>query len=141
MDQAFCELICDGCHVSPEMVQLVWRLKRDKLVLVTDSMEATGCGDGDYSIAGVSVQVKDGRAQTVDGVLAGSTLSLWQGVLNLCAFTDASLGEAIFCATGAPALAYGLADEVGFLEAGKRADLVIISDGAPQRVMCGGEWM
>lgn len=139
-DTAFCELICDGLHVSPEMVKLAYRLKQDKLILITDSMEATGCPDGQYAIAGVSVTVKDGRAQTADGVLAGSTLSLWQGVVNLTEFADLPLGDALYCATYAPALAYGLADEVGSLEKGKRAD-ILIAVGQDLRVMCAGVWM
>ena len=140
-EKTYCELICDGLHVSPEMVRMAWRLKRDKLVLVTDSMEATGCPDGRYSIAGVPVVVENGRAQTVDGVLAGSTLSLWQGVLNLTEYADISLGEALYCATYAPAAAYGLVGEIGSVDAGKRADLLIATEVSVERVMCCGNWI
>ena len=140
-ERTYCELICDGLHVSPEMVRMAWKLKGDKLLLVTDSMEATGCPDGSYAIAGVSVVVTDGRAQTEDGVLAGSTLSLWQGVMNLCKFANVSLGEAVYAATYVPAVAYGMEQEIGSVEAGKRADLLIATDQSVERVMCGGEWI
>ena len=139
-DTAFCELICDGLHVSPEMVKLAYNLKRDKLILITDSMEATGCPDGQYAIAGVSVTVKDGEARDESGALAGSTLSLWQGVLNLTEFADVPLGDALYCATYAPALAYGLSNEIGSLEKGKRAD-ILMTAGRDMRVMCRGQWL
>lgn len=135
------ELICDGFHIAPEMVKLAYRLKGDHLTLITDSMEATGCADGDYTIAGMPVVVKDGKARTVDGAIAGSTLSLWDGVKNLCAFADAPLGEAVYAATMAPALQTGMAHEVGSIAVGKRADLLLVNgELAITRVMCGGSF-
>ena len=49
-DKVSCELICDGFHIAPEMVKLAGTMKKDRLVLITDSMEATGCADGEYTI-------------------------------------------------------------------------------------------
>ena len=123
------EVIADGLHICPDMVNLAWRCKsKDKLVLITDSMEATGCPDGEYAIAGQKVIVRNGRAETLDGALAGSTLDLWQGVLNFMRFTGASLEDAVACATVNPSQMVGIADLVGSIEAGKRADLVLIGD-------------
>ena len=140
-DTTYCEVICDGVHIAPEMVKLAYRLAKDRFVLITDSMEATGCPDGEYSIAGMPVTVKDGRAVTHDGAIAGSTLSLWQAVRNLCDFAGISLGEAVYAATMAPALEIGLANEIGSLEVGKRADLLVLDDTlTPARIMCGGVW-
>lgn len=134
-----CELICDGFHVAPEMVKLAARLARDRLVLITDSMEATGCPDGAYSIAGMPVTVVDGRARTSDGAIAGSTLSLLDGVYNYSRFADLPLEDAIYAATMAPAREVGLDGEVGSLEVGKRADLLILGeDGRPEQVFCAG---
>ncbi len=139
----FCELICDGVHIAPEMVKLAYTLARERLVLITDSMEATGCPDGEYRIAGMPVTVKDGRAVTHDGAIAGSTLSLWQAVLNLSAFAEIPLEDALFAATMAPAREIGLADEIGSLEVGKRADLLVLNDRLTtvDRIMCGGVWV
>ena len=126
---AWVEVIADGLHICPDMVNLAWRCKsKDKLVLITDSMEATGCPDGEYAIAGQKVIVRNGRAETLDGALAGSTLDLWQGVLNFMRFTGASLEDAVACATVNPSQMVGIADLVGSIEAGKRADLVLIGD-------------
>ena len=109
------------------------------MVLITDSMEATGCADGEYQIAGNPVTVKDGKARTHDGAIAGSTLSMWEAVCNLQAFAGVSLEDAVYAATMAPALEIGLASEIGSLEAGKRADLLILEhDGSIGTVFCGG---
>lgn len=140
-DTALCEMICDGFHIAPHMVKLAYRLAGERLVLITDSMEATGCPDGEYRIAGNPVTVKDGKARTHDGAIAGSTLSMWEAVNNLRDFADTTLENAIYAATMAPALEVGLADEIGSLEVGKRADLLILEDeGAIGRIMCGGYW-
>lgn len=138
-DRVSCELICDGLHISPEMVRLASRLAGDRVVLITDSMEATGCPDGAYSIAGMPVTVTNGKALTSDGALAGSTLTLLDGVYNYARFAGRSFGEAVYAATMAPALEVGLADELGSLAPGKRADALIVGkDGRPDAVLCGG---
>ncbi len=125
----FVELIVDGIHICPEMVHLAYKCKEtDKFVLVTDSMEATGCADGEYTIAGLPVIVKDGKAVTVEGALAGSTLELWTGVKNLMRFTGAPLEDAIACATLNPARMVGIDKTVGSLDEGKRADILVVND-------------
>ena len=74
---AYTEIICDGVHLHPETVRLVSKIKsHDKVVLVTDSMAATGCPDGVYALGGLKVSVKAGRATLEDGTIAGSTLTL-----------------------------------------------------------------
>ena len=134
-----CELICDGFHIAPEMVRLAGTVKKDRLVLITDSMEATGCADGEYTIAGMPVTVKDGKARTHDGAIAGSTLSLWNAVKNYRSFAGVSFEDAVYAATMAPAVEVGLEREVGSLEPGKRADLLILGDYLSiDRVMVGG---
>ena len=98
-------------------------------------------GDGTYSIAGLPVTVKDGRALTADGALAGSTLTLFDGVNNLAAFADISFGEALLCATRAPADMLGI-DTVGDLLPGRLADFLVLSDDevpAIDEVWLGGE--
>ncbi len=140
-ETACCEMICDGFHIAPHMVSLAYRLAGDRLVLITDSMEATGCADGEYSIAGNPVTVKDGKARTHDGAIAGSTLSMWEAVHNLCDFADTSFENAVYAGTMAPAREIGLDAEIGSIEVGKRADLLVLDDRLTVgRVMCGGYW-
>ena len=138
-DTALCEMICDGFHIAPHMVKLAYRLAGERLVLITDSMEATGCADGEYQIAGNPVTVKDGKARTHDGAIAGSTLSLWEAVRNLQDFAGATLGEAVYAATMAPAREIGLEDQIGSVEVGKRADLLLLEENdVISLILCGG---
>ncbi|MBE6598988.1 MAG: N-acetylglucosamine-6-phosphate deacetylase [Ruminococcaceae bacterium] len=128
-DSAYTELICDGEHVHPAMIALAHRTKpTDKLILITDSMEAAGCSDGTYAIAGLKVFVKDGRAINEDGALAGSTLNLFAAMKNFMSFTGITLEEAIPCATSNPAAMVGIDSICGELRKGLRADLLILND-------------
>jgi len=138
---AWVELIADGLHVCPEVIALTWRAKSpDRVVLITDSMEATGCPDGDYAIAGQHVTVKNRRAETDDGALAGSTLDLWQGVKNLMQFAGVPLSDAIACATINPARMVGIDKTVGSIDPGRRADLLLVDeDLCIREVLLSGE--
>lgn len=138
----FAELICDGLHIAPEMVRLAYRaLGCDHTILVTDSMEGTGCPDGRYTIAGQAVVLKDGRACTEDGALAGSTLSLWDAVCNLCDMCAIPLAHALLCATRNPARLIGLDADVGSLDVGCFADLLVLDahDNVIREVWLGGK--
>ena len=129
--ECFAELICDGIHLSPQMINLAYSmLGAERTVLVSDSMEATGCPDGDgYSICGNAVTVKDGIARTADGALAGSTLTLDRAVNNLIDFCGIPLTEAILCATENPARQMGVFDRLGSVDIGKTADLLFLHNG------------
>lgn len=127
-DGVFCEIIVDGFHVSAEAVELAYRMKKEKLVLITDSMEATGMPDGEYSIAGLPVTVKDGKARTHEGSIAGSTLTLIDGVKNLASFAGITFNDALYNATAAPAKMLGIFDSVGSLEAGKLANMLVLDN-------------
>ncbi len=137
------ELIVDGIHLCPDIVRLAYHcLGVDRTVLITDSMAGTGCPDGDYSIAGMPVIVKNGQALTHDGTIAGSTLNLWDGVKNLMAFADCSLADAIACATWNPARMVGLDGIVGSIESGKRADLLLVNETNELRqILYRGEFL
>ena len=125
----FAELIVDGVHLCPDMVRLSFRcLGSERTVLITDSMAGTGCPDGEYSIAGLPVTVKDGRALTHEGAIAGSTLDLLDGLKNLVKFADVPLEDAVACATINPARMVGIDRTCGSIEAGKRADLLVLDD-------------
>ena len=121
------ELICDGLHIAPEMIRLAYRsLGKDHTLLITDSMMGTDCPDGEYTVAGEHVLLKNGRALTESGALAGSTISLYEGVCNLSDMCGISLAEALIGATRNPARLLGLSHELGTLAVGARADLLVI---------------
>lgn len=128
-DTAYSEFICDGEHIHPAMIKLASRTKpSDKLVLITDSMEATDCPDGEYAIAGQPVFVKNGKALTADGAIAGSTLDLFSAVVNYMKFADKTLEEAVPCATENPAKMVGINDLYGSIREGACADFIMLKD-------------
>jgi len=142
-DDAYAEFICDGEHICPEMIRLsAWTKDPDHFVLITDSMEAAGCPEGEYSIAGLPVIVKDGRAVNIEGALAGSILDMFTGLVKFMEFTEYPLEEALPFATEIPAKMIGADDEVGALKEGLRADFIVIDDihaPAIRKIFAGGE--
>ncbi len=127
LGDAYAELICDGIHISPEMIRLACKAKGyGGITLVSDSMEATGRSDGEYNIAGNKVIVCNGIARTESGALAGSTLSLFDALTNLMSFCGATLEEALVTATKNPADQVNIYNGFGSIDIGKSADLLIL---------------
>ena len=128
-DNAYAEVISDGEHLHPAIVNLIYKSKpSDKMVLITDSMAATGEPDGEYSIAGSPVTVINGRAIILpSGTIAGSTLTMFKAVCNLMKFANISLEKAIKYATVNPAKMVN-AKDIGKIETGYRADFIIVND-------------
>src|SRR5271170_2123568 len=126
----FAEIICDGIHVDPLMVRLYFRAKdKDRIILVTDGMSATGMPDGTYMLGDMEVEVRDGRC-TSDGILAGSVLTLDRGVQNLMEFTGASLKTAVDAASRNPSQLMGISEGWGTLDVGGAANITVLSPSA-----------
>ena len=125
---AVVELIADGHHLDPATVRAVFALVgAGAIALVTDSMAATGLPDGEYRLAPADVEVRDGQARlAADGRLAGGTATLLE-VLRSTVEAGVPLADAVVSATSVPATVLGLADEVGALHVGFRADLLVLS--------------
>jgi N-acetylglucosamine-6-phosphate deacetylase len=109
------QLICDGYHVSPPMVDLTYRTLHERLVLTTDNMPPAGSG----------YRVEGGVVRAEDGTIAGSALRIDHAVRNLMQYTGIPFETAIVNATRTPARLLGLERELGTLEPGKRADLSV----------------
>ena len=143
--ECFAELICDGIHIAPQMIRMAYgMLGAKRTVLISDSMEATGCPDGEYSIAGNPAIVSNGVARTPEGALAGSTLTLDGAVEKLMQFCNVPLTEAILCATENPARQIGVFDSRGSVDMGKRADLLVLSSPEKleiEKTMINGEFI
>jgi len=123
------EIIADGIHLSPYILKLVGMIKpKEKIILITDSMMATGLSDGEYKLAGQRVFVKDGKATLSDGTIAGSTLTLNMAVKNMVEKGGFKIEDAVFMASYSPSLLLGLEDRKGSLEIGKDADITIFDD-------------
>jgi N-acetylglucosamine-6-phosphate deacetylase len=137
-DRLYAELICDGIHVSREMVNLWWRAKgEDRGILVTDAMSAAGMPDGEYQLGGFAVQVANGRAMA-RGVLAGSVLTLDRALGNFVEFTAASIDNALRLVTANPAAMTGI--DIPSLAVGQRANFVVLNDsGKLQATSIGGQ--
>jgi N-acetylglucosamine-6-phosphate deacetylase len=106
------QLICDGHHVAPVMVDLLHRTVGDRIVLATDNMPPAGPG---YHIEG-------GVMRSEDGTIAGSALRMDEGLRNYMAYTELPFPQAIVAATSAPAKLIGLHEETGRIAPGLRAD-------------------
>ena len=117
------ELISDGLHVHPAAVLAAHRMFGKKLCLISDSLRAAGMPDGAYTLGGQPIIVKDGRATLENGTLAGSTISVLDGLRNAVRF-GVSLEDAVYAATAAPADAAKL--DCGRIVVGKAADLVVL---------------
>jgi N-acetylglucosamine-6-phosphate deacetylase len=127
LDGIYAQLIADGIHLHPAVVDMVVRLKGpEKAVLITDAIRGAGMPNGEYELGGQPIVVKDGAVRLADGTLAGSCLTLDAAVRNVLEFTDCELADALQMATLTPARSIGLAHRKGSLEPGKDADVVLL---------------
>lgn len=122
------ELICDGVHIAPSAVRATFQLfGDDRVILISDSMMATGMEDGQYSLGGQAVTVTGNLATLESGTIAGSVTNLFD-----CMKTAMSMGItpeiAIKAATMNPAKSIGIFDKYGSIEAGKIANLLILNN-------------
>jgi N-acetylglucosamine-6-phosphate deacetylase len=133
------DIIVDGIHVAPEVVQLFLQAKGLELaVLITDAMAAAGMPDGTYQLGPIQVEVKDGKC-TSNGSLAGSVLTMDRAVRNVTQFADWTLQDAVRAATLNPAQAAGLPQGSGVIAPGAEANLVVLDrDGVVRKTMVRG---
>lgn len=123
------ELIVDGIHLHPAMVELALKLKGvEQLILVTDAMRAKCLGNGMYDLGGQNVYVKDGSATLADGTLAGSVLKMPEAIHKMIIFTGCDFYDAIRMASENPAKVLGIFEKKGSIAVGKDADLVVLDE-------------
>ncbi len=123
------ELIADGVHIHPSAVRMAFKLFGDRLILISDSMMATGLADGNYSLGGLPVAVKGNLATLADGTIAGSATNLADCVRTAVHKMDIPLADAIYAATAAPAKSIGIFNDRGSIAPGKVADLLLLDCG------------
>jgi len=128
-DRVTTELIVDGIHLHPAIVRLVLKTKgREKLILITDGIRATGLADGEYELGGQKVTVGNGAARLVDGTLAGSILTMNEAARNTIFFTGCGWDDIIVMTSENPARQLGLFDRKGSIAKGKDADVTVVDD-------------
>ncbi len=126
MENAYAQVICDGKHIHPAVIHALYRMfGPDRLVLISDSMRATGLPDGMYELGGQPVIVKDSVARTESGALAGSTSTLADCVRCAVSF-GIPRSDAIKMATETPAQYLGLPK--GKIAVGYDADLLVVDN-------------
>ncbi|SDB23284.1 N-acetylglucosamine-6-phosphate deacetylase [Pseudobutyrivibrio sp. YE44] len=122
------ELICDGIHIHPAMIRTIFKLFGcDRVAIISDSMEATGMPDGDYELGKQHVIKKGNLATLEDGTIAGSATNLFEGMKCAIEF-GIPAEDAIKSATTTPAKSIGLYPEIGCLEVGSKADVLLLDE-------------
>lgn len=124
------ELICDGVHVHPSVVRATFEMfGDDRIVMISDSMRATGLSDGMYTLGGQGVKVVGKLATLVsDGAIAGSATNL-MGCLRTAVFEmGIPLESAVACVTMNPAKSVGIYDKYGSIEPGKVGNVVLLKE-------------
>ena len=123
----FVELICDGIHVAPSMVRAVFKLfGDDRVILISDSMEAAGMPDGTYRLGGQTVSVHEKAARLEDGTIAGSTSTLYDCLKNSIKM-GIPLESALKAVTINPCRSIGLDKEYGSIDIGMKNNLLLLS--------------
>ncbi len=131
------QVIVDGVHLADETVRLIWQVAGGRVALVTDAVSGAGMGDGRFALGEIVVELRDGEVRRADGVLAGSALTMIDAVRNLHAL-GVPLEQTLHAATAVPARVLGMT-EIGRLDPGARADIVVLGDALEiERVLVGG---
>ena len=124
------EIICDNVHIHPAVVRATFAMMgADRMILISDSMRATGMPDGTYTLGGLDVNVNGNRATLVDGgALAGSVTNLMDCMRTVVKVMEIPLETAVACATANPARSLGVYDAYGSISEGKKADIVLLDE-------------
>ncbi|BAC71653.1 N-acetylglucosamine-6-phosphate deacetylase [Streptomyces avermitilis] len=138
------ELINDGTHLHPAALQLAFHhAGAGRVAFITDAMDAAGFGDGRYLLGPLEVEVSEGVARLMEGgSIAGSTLTLDRALKRAVTVDGLPVEDAVAALSANPARLLGVYDQVGSLEPGKDADLVVLdAEFTLKGVMRKGEWV
>lgn len=126
-DRMICELIADGFHAHPSLMQLAIRCKGpDKLALVSDALAGAGLPVGtEFMLGSLHCKVGEGYCMLADGsALAGSATNLMDHVRILHERVNVPIPDAVRMATATPARILGIEDRYGSIAGGHAADFV-----------------
>ncbi|MGJ8673577.1 N-acetylglucosamine-6-phosphate deacetylase [Rubritalea sp.] len=140
-DDLSLELICDGIHLAPEFIQLIFKVKSiDRIQLITDSMAGSWIDNGNCTLGGLEVTVKNKVARLKNsGALAGSTLTFNQGFKRAAEITGLPFTQLVKTTSLNQARALGLTNH-GKIEQGHTADIAILDkDFHPTATFVDGE--
>ena len=125
------ELIADGCHLSPELLDFAFRMKgAARLCLVTDCNRAMDMPPGRYRFGALkdgSWFESDGKVGRADGSLASAIVGMDHMMRHMHRNTSATLPDAVRMASLTPAERTGISKTTGSLGPGKRADVLVLN--------------
>ncbi len=127
-DDVTTEFIADTFHIDKGLYPLISKVKKDKLCLITDCMRAGGMPDGEYTLGGQYLTKTGIKCLLPDGTIAGSVLTLNKAVYNFYTYSGIEIYDAVNCASLNIAKALKMENEIGSIEVGKRADIVIADE-------------
>ena len=128
LSNLMCELIVDGFHVHPDVVEATYHaLGDDRIILISDANPYKAVADGEYPFSGKNIVIQDGKATVKEtGRIAGRTLAMNTALRNMCRYTGCSVESAVRMAAYNPAKLYGW--KKGSIEPGYDADLILLDD-------------
>ena len=137
-DDVTCDLIADGVHSDPLILDLVIRCKTpERVALISDAVAPAGLGEGEFEVWGETITVERGRTRNVRGSISGSVIAL-DDAARLVASRGRAPHEVALMASLIPARVLGLERDYGSIEVGKRADLVALDGGGRARLTLVG---
>ncbi len=122
------EIICDGIHVHGSVIRATFAMfGAERMILISDSLRATGMPDGEYPFGGQMIEVHGNRATLLGHpeTLAGSVTSL-MGCMRQAVKFGIPLADAVRAASYNPAKSIGMENRFGSLEKGKDATCVLL---------------
>ncbi|MFO7882860.1 MAG: N-acetylglucosamine-6-phosphate deacetylase [Kosmotogaceae bacterium] len=120
------EMIIDGVHSLPDFINMVYKIKgAEKIMIVSDTISATGMPDGDYELGGQKIYLRNSRPVLEDGTIAATTLVFSEAVKNFKNFTNCSLKELAFVSSYNSLKSLGINNR-GRISEGYIADLVLL---------------
>jgi len=132
------ELITDGIHIHDAMVRFSFRVfGADRIILIADSMEATGLEDGTYQLGGQKVtKVRNKAVLTEDPqTIAGSVTNLFDCMKTAVLKMSIPMEEAVRAASYNPAKALGIEQDYGFIGEGKKASLILMDKSMNRKII------
>jgi N-acetylglucosamine-6-phosphate deacetylase len=126
---SWCGIIVDGVHVDPVVLRLALRCKpAERFMLVSDAMPNVGADISEFTLAGKRIVVRDGKLLDEAGTLAGASLHMAGAVANAVRLLDVDVARAARMASANPAAFLELDAELGRIEPGYRASLILADD-------------
>ena len=129
LDDLFVEIICDGKHLPPELIRLIFKIKgADKIALVTDSLALAGTAQTHGFMQSTEFIIEDGVCKLMDrSAFAGSIATADRLVRVAVREAGIPLLDAVRMITSTPAHIMGLREK-GQIAPGKDADLVVFDE-------------